>query len=154
MEPNVIRDDPEEAGVAERPVQILVADDNASDVFLVRRALEQRGISHDLRVAHDGEEALLLLNQTEKGDLVNRPQLILLDLNLPKMDGGHILSYIRRTPAFDETIVIVCTTSDSPRDRDLARELGANAYFQKPSDLRSFMHLGKVIEDALAAKAS
>lgn len=140
--------------MAQRPVRILVADDSASDVFLVRRALEQQGILHDLRVASDGEEALLLLNQTEKGALLNRPQLILLDLNLPKVDGSHILSYIRRTPAFDATIVIVCTTSDSPRDRDLARELGANAYFQKPADLRSFMRLGKVVEDALAARAN
>jgi chemotaxis family two-component system response regulator Rcp1 len=139
--------------VAERPVRILVADDSASDIFLVRRSLEQQGISHDLRVAHDGEEAMLFLNQTENDTLANRPHLILLDLNLPKVDGSHILSYIRRTPAFDATIVIVCTTSDSPQDRDLARELGANAYFQKPSDLRSFMRLGKVVEDALAARA-
>jgi CheY-like chemotaxis protein len=140
--------------VAEKPVRILVADDSASDVFLVHRALEQQGISHELMVAHDGEEALLLLNQTEEGNLVKRPQLILLDLNLPKVDGNHILSYIRCTPVFDGTIVIMCTTSDSPRDRALARELGANAYFQKPSDLTSFMRLGKLVEDALAGQAN
>lgn len=132
----------------ERSVRIFVADDSASDVFLVRRALERQGITHDLTVARDGEEALLLLNR-EKDTPGRQPQLILLDLNLPKVDGSDILSYIRRTPAFDKTVVIVCTTSDSPQDRDLVRALGANVYFQKPDDLSSFMHLGQVVEDAL-----
>jgi CheY-like chemotaxis protein len=134
--------------VAAKSVRIFLADDSASDVFLVRRAVEQQGIPHDFTVTHDGEEALCLLKQAEKDPVAGRPQLILLDLNLPKVDGGMILSYIRRTPAFDATLVIVLTTSDSPQDRKLVRSLGAR-YFQKPVDLRSFMRLGQVIEDTL-----
>ncbi len=139
--------------MADRSIRIFVVDDNTSDIFLVRRALEQQGFSPDVTVAHDGEEALIWLNRTQKDMFVNPPQLILLDLNLPKVDGSAILSYIRRTPAFDGTIVIVCSTSDSPQDRDLVRSLGANAYFQKPADLRSFMLLGQVVEDALSRSA-
>jgi CheY-like chemotaxis protein len=130
--------------VVETTVRIFVADDSASDVFLVRRALEQQGIAHDLTVAHDGEEALRLLGEIEN----TPPQLILLDLSLPKVDGGKILAYIRRAPAFDGTVVIVLTTSESPRDLDMVRTLGA-LYFQKPGDLSSYMRLGPVIEDAL-----
>jgi CheY-like chemotaxis protein len=134
--------------VAETPIRIFIADDSASDVFLVRRALQQQGIPHDLTVAHDGEEALRLLSQVSSQNESKPPQLILLDLNLPRVDGGKILSYIRRTPAFDGTVVIVLTTSESPEDLDLVRTMGA-LYFQKPGDLRSYMRLGQVIEDAL-----
>jgi CheY-like chemotaxis protein len=130
--------------VIETTVRIFVADDSASDVFLVRRALEQQGIAHDLTVAHDGAEALRLLSHIEN----TPPQIILLDLNLPKVDGGQILTYIRRAPVFDGTVVIVLTTSESPRDLDLVRTLGA-LYFQKPGDLASYMRLGQVIEDSL-----
>ena len=135
-------------------VRILLAEDNDGDVFLVRRALEKQGLSCELAVARNGEEALRLIENAEGGPPVDAPQLILLDLNLPRVDGGEILAHLRKTQTFSQTPVIVLTSSDSPRDRDLAMSLGANAYFRKPTDLRSFMQLGQVIENALAQRSS
>jgi CheY-like chemotaxis protein len=132
-----------------RAVRILLAEDNDGDVFLVRRALEKRGLSFQLAVAHNGEEALRLLEVAEAGPTADVPALILLDLNLPRVDGGEVLARVRKIQAFSETLVIVITSSDSPQDRDLAMSLGANAYFRKPTDLNSFMQLGQVVEDAL-----
>lgn len=133
-----------------RMIHILLAEDNDGDVFLVRRALQKQGLSCELAIARNGEEALRLLEAAEESPSVDTPELILLDLNLPRVDGGEILARLRKTRTFCHTPVIVLTSSDSPRDRDLAMSLGANSYFRKPTDLRSFMQLGQVIEDALA----
>lgn len=142
------------AGGATTPqaVRILLAEDNDADVFLIRRALEKQGLRCQLAVARNGEEALRLLQTAEDSPPMDAPQLILLDLNLPRVDGGEVLAHVRKTQAFSETPVIVLTSSDSPRDRELAMRLGANAYFRKPTDLRSFMELGQVIENALGER--
>ncbi len=130
--------------------RILLAEDNDGDVFLVRRALEKRGLVHELVLAHNGEEALIWLDH-HSGDANGhtRPDLILLDLNLPRIDGGQLLSHIRKTDSFSRTPVIVLTSSDSPKDRQMALDLGANLYFRKPTDLASFMDLGRIIEETL-----
>jgi chemotaxis family two-component system response regulator Rcp1 len=135
--------------VSDSAVRILLAEDNEGDVYLVRRTLEQRGIPHKLIVARNGEEAMNLLRETENGPPGSMPELILLDLNLPRVDGAQILSHIRRTQAFGEIPVIVLTSSDSPKDRELALSLGANLYFRKPTDLTSFMRLGQVIQETV-----
>ena len=132
--------------------RILLAEDNDGDIFLVRRALEKRGLPHELVLAHNGEEALIWLDAhagEEKRDTA--PDLILLDLNLPRVDGGQVLTHIRKSDSFSRTPVIVLTSSDSPKDRKMALELGANLYFRKPTDLASFMDLGRIIEEPLAA---
>jgi two-component system, chemotaxis family, response regulator Rcp1 len=136
-----------------REVHILLAEDNDGDVFLVRRALQKQGLSCQLEVAHNGEEAMQLLEAAEVGPSADAPELILLDLNLPRIDGSEILARLRKTRTFSHTPVIVLTSSDSPKDRDLAMSLGANSYFRKPMDLRSFMQLGQVIENALAGRS-
>jgi chemotaxis family two-component system response regulator Rcp1 len=130
--------------------RILLAEDNDGDVFLVRRALEKRGLPHELVLAHNGEEALVWLD-LHAGNAAEGlpPDLILLDLNLPRVDGGQLLSHIRKTDSFAHTPVIVLTSSDSPKDRQMALELGANRYFRKPTDLASFMDLGRIIEETL-----
>lgn len=141
--------------VTEHITRILLAEDNDGDVFLVRRALQKRGLSHELVVAHNGEEALTWLNGhagDENRDLA--PDLILLDLNLPRVDGAKLLSHIRRSDSFSSTPVIVLTSSDSPKDRQTALELGANLYFRKPTDLASFMDLGRIIEETLSHPGS
>jgi CheY-like chemotaxis protein len=134
-------------------VHILLAEDNDGDVFLVRRALEKQGLICQLDVVHNGEEALRLLEAAEDGPTADAPELILLDLNLPRIDGSEILARLRKTRTFSRTPVIILTSSDSPRDRDLAMSLGANSYFRKPMDLRSFMQLGQVIENVLAGRS-
>ena len=134
--------------ISKQMVRILLAEDNDGDVFLVRRALEKKGLIHELTVMHNGEEALRWLESDgRKPD--RTPDLILLDLNLPRVDGGQLLSHIRKSDTFSCTPVIVLTSSDSPKDREMAMELGANLYFRKPTDLKSFMELGQIVEDTL-----
>jgi CheY-like chemotaxis protein len=128
-------------------VWILLAEDNDGDVYLVRRALERHGLPHKLVVARNGEEALDMLRDTEQGPPGSLPELILLDLNLPRIDGAQVLSHIRKSLFFKDTPVIVLTSSDSPRDREQAIRLGASLYFRKPTDLASFMMLGQVIRE-------
>jgi CheY-like chemotaxis protein len=133
-------------------VSILLVEDSEGDVFLVRRALEKHGLKHELIVARNGEDALRLLDQAEKGPAAGVPQMVLLDLNLPKVGGSQILSHIRRSQALAGTPVIVLTSSDSPADRDSVLALGANAYFRKSTDLQSFMELGNVVKQLLATR--
>ncbi len=130
--------------------RILLAEDNDGDVFLVRRALEKRGLAHELLLAHNGEEALDWLDSHSGAEAQESAlDLILLDLNLPRVDGGQLLSHIRKSNSFSRTPVIVLTSSDSPKDRQMALELGANLYFRKPTDLASFMDLGRIVEETL-----
>jgi two-component system, chemotaxis family, response regulator Rcp1 len=140
--------------VTEQKIRILLAEDNDGDVFLVRRALEKRGLSHELVVSHNGEEALAWLDGHARAENNDRaPDLILLDLNLPRIDGAQLLSHIRKCDSFSSTPVIVLTSSDSPKDRQMALELGANLYFRKPTDLASFMDLGRIVEETLKSVA-
>jgi chemotaxis family two-component system response regulator Rcp1 len=134
-------------------VHILLAEENDGDVFLVRRALEKQVLPHELVVARNGEEALKMLDRAPGASESAAPDLILLDLNLPKVDGTQVLSRIRKSNALLRTPVIILTSSDSPRDRESALELGATLYFGKPTDLQSFMHLGEVVEKVLQDRA-
>lgn len=133
-----------------KAIRILLAEDNDGDVFLVKRALEKHQLPHELMLARSGEEALKLLELAENGA---PPDLILLDLNLPRVDGAQVLTWIRKSEAFKRTPVIVLTSSDSPRDRETVLALGADMYFRKPTDLKSFMDLGHVVERVLEARA-
>ena len=110
--------------------------------------MERHGLAYQMLVARNGEEALDMLRDTEHGPAASMPELILLDLNLPRVDGAQVLSHIRQTQAYKATPVIILTSSDSPRDRETALRLGASLYFRKPTDLTSFMMLGAVIRDA------
>ena len=132
-----------------KTIHILLAEDNDGDVFLVRRALEKQGLQHELTVARNGEEAIKLLDHAGRDADFEAPDLIVLDLNLPKVDGAQLLLRIRKSPLLGATPVIILTSSDSPKDRESALELGANMYFRKPTDLQSFMHLGEVVATML-----
>ncbi len=136
----------------EKQVRIILAEDNPGDVFLVRRALEKKGIAHELIVACNGEEAMVLLRRAGNG--ADAPQLIMLDLNLPKLDGNQILFRIRHMPAFDRTPVIVLTSADTRANRDRAFALGANAFFSKPTDLASLAQLAEGVEKTLNEAAA
>ena len=114
---------------------------------------------HELVLAHkfNGEEAPGLAGPSARAGR-KRPQpdpiLILLDLNLPRVDGAQLLAHIRKSDTFSRTpAVILLTSSDSPKDRQMALELGANLYFRKPTDLASFMDLGRIIEETLLGAA-
>jgi CheY-like chemotaxis protein len=135
----------------ERPARILLVDDNEGDVFLVRRALEKLGLPHELQIVRDGEEAVAFLKRAAREPAVLSPAVIVLDLNLPRIDGFAVLAQIRGTPSFSRTPVVIMTSSDSPEDRELTLRLGANAYFRKPTELNAFMELGPLVARILDA---
>lgn len=125
---------------------IFIAEDNPADIYLLRMAFEEAGQNDvELIIASDGEEALNLVGHKGGFREIGKPDLIILDLNLPKSDGEDVLRFIRRTDEYNTTPVVVLTSSDSPRDRQSAWELGANCYLTKPSDLEAFMCLGKML---------
>jgi CheY-like chemotaxis protein len=132
---------------------ILVAEDNPADVYLIRAALEEHGIDLPLQVAADGREVLQIIGRLE-AIAETQLNLIILDLNLPRHDGIEILQRLRGSERLAHIPVVVLTSSDSPRDRILASELGAASYLRKPSSLEQFLGLGAVFKDLLARAGS
>ena len=128
---------------------ILLIEDAEPDVFLVREALRQAGVSVNLRVLDDGEKAVDFINQLDQDGAVDCPQLVLLDLNLPKRSGDQILEHMRQSGRCREVPVIIVTSSDSPKDRAETSRLGATLYFRKPSRLDEFMKLGPLVRGIL-----
>jgi len=126
---------------------ILLAEDNPADVYLIREALREHGVNCKIREASDGKEVLALLAPAQAETL--NLDLIILDLNLPRHDGIEILQYIRDNSQLTHVPVVVLTSSDSPRDRSIANELGARRYLRKPSNLADFLSLGAVFRDLL-----
>ncbi|MBV8833946.1 MAG: response regulator [Acidobacteriaceae bacterium] len=129
-------------------VRVLLAEDNPGDVLLVREALKLQPFQSELTVQPDGERMLGFIDQIEAGQQPC-PDIILLDLNLPRRTGEILLERIRQSKPCLKVPIVIVTSSGSPRDREIAERLGANRYFQKPSDYEKFMHLGSVIRELL-----
>src|SRR5947209_3978091 len=119
-----------------RCVRIFLAEDNPADAYLLKEALHAHGIEHEIDRCVDGEECVNRLAK-EAGTL--RPDLIIVDLNLPRVDGLEVLRNIRARSEFDAVPVIVLTSSQSPRDRQSAYECGADAFVSKPPRLDEFL---------------
>lgn len=130
-----------------RPRRILVAEDNPADVYLLREAMNQQGEKVELVVVSDGEEALDFIERRGRFKDEPRPDLFVLDLNLPKMDGSDVLRRIRENDYYAAVPVVVLTSSDSPKDRSIISSLGAESFLTKPSDLDQFLSLGTVLLD-------
>ena len=128
--------------------EILLAEDDPADVFLVREALAEHHVSATLRVIPDGQEVLRLLSPESLAACRN-VALIILDLNLPRNDGIEILERVRATHELAGVPVVVLTSSDSPRDRMVATKLGATRFLRKPSGLDQFLGLGAIFKDLL-----
>ena len=133
------------------PVHILLAEDNNGDVFLIQEALHAHHIAHALHVVRDGSEALDFVLRMGTSDLPC-PDLILLDLNLPKAEGTQVLGAIRKRSECSETPVIVVTSSDAPMDKERVAKLGITSYFKKPFDLDEYMLLGATVLQVLEAR--
>lgn len=133
---------------------IVLVEDSAADVFLVREALEQAGVQSELKVLCDGEEAIQFVESIESNENALGPSLIILDLNLPLVSGEQVLAHVRRTRKCGATPVIILTSSESPRDREAVVRLGANEYFRKSSNLDDFMRVGTVVRSLLDRKSS
>jgi len=126
-----------------RPIEILLIEDNPGDVRLTIEGLSESKVRNTLHVAKDGVEAMDLLRRADGP----RPDLILLDLNLPRMDGREVLTAIKSDPKLKIIPVVVLTTSRAEQDILRSYELQANCYITKPVDLEKFMTVVKSIED-------
>jgi two-component system, chemotaxis family, response regulator Rcp1 len=117
-------------------LRILIAEDSLGDVLLVEEALAAYGLSAELQVCENGEAALSALAHCDGSNL---PDLVIVDLNLPRVDGMDVLRYIRGLPVFDRTPVMIFTSSHGANDRAEAERFGANAYVTKPPTLDDFL---------------
>lgn len=130
-----------------RPVQILLVEDNPGDVRLTIEALKEAKVFNKLTVVKDGIEALSLLRRQGQYARVARPDLILLDLNLPKKDGREVLAEIKADDNLKHIPVVILTTSQDEQDVLKSYNLYANCYITKPVDLDQFITVVKSIED-------
>lgn len=130
----------------DRPVEILLVEDNPGDVRLTEEALRECGIAHRLSVASDGVEALAFLRGAGKHAAAPVPDIILLDLNLPKKDGREVLMEIKSDPVLRRIPVVVLTTSSAADDILRAYDLHVNCYITKPVDMDRFVEVMKAID--------
>ena len=129
-----------------RSVEILLVEDSPGDVRLTREALREGKVRNRLHVASDGVEALAFLRREGRHAAAPRPDVILLDLNLPRMDGREVLAALKADPALRRIPVVILTTSQDEQDVLRAYELHANCYITKPVDLDQFIAVIQSIE--------
>ena len=130
-----------------RPIEILLIEDNPGDVRLTIEALRTNKIHNKMRVANDGVEALEMLRRQGAHADAGRPDLILLDLNLPRKDGREVLEEIKQDPELKRIPVVVLTTSSAEEDIMRSYNLHANAFVTKPVRLAEFIEAVKSIEE-------
>ncbi len=129
------------------PVHILLVEDNPGDVLLTREAFKEGQYFPRLSVVEDGEEAIQFLRQRGEYADAQRPDMILLDLNLPRKDGRELLAEVKDDPDLRQIPVIVLTTSDAEQDIRRAYKLHANCYLTKPLEMDSFVKKIRSIEE-------
>lgn len=130
-----------------QPYEILLVEDNPGDVFLTQEAFREGHLLHRISVVEDGEEALRFLRRTGRHTTAPTPDLVLLDLNLPKKDGRELLAEIKEDPELRQIPVIVLTTSKADQDILKAYRLHANCYLNKPIEMDEFLRTIKSVED-------
>lgn len=129
------------------PIEILLVEDNPGDVRLTKEALKEGKILNNLHVAKDGVEAISFLRREGEYDNAVRPDLILLDLNLPKKDGREVLMEIKKDKELRRIPVVVLTTSGAEEDIIKIYDCHANCYITKPVDFDQFINVIKSIEN-------
>ncbi len=129
------------------PIEILLVEDNPGDVRLTQEALREGKVKNNLHVARDGVEALAFLRREGVHKDAARPDLVLLDLNLPRKDGREVLAEIKADPNLKMLPVVVLTTSSAENDIVNTYSLHANCYITKPVDLEQFVKVVKSIDD-------
>jgi DNA-binding response OmpR family regulator len=131
-----------------RQVKVLIVEDNPGDVVLVREALTQAQVAFELTVQDDGESMLHLVEALEQqgGPF---PDVVVLDLNLPRVGGLQLLARMRKSAAWSAVPVIIASSAGAPSDRQAAAKLGISDYFRKPADLEQFMEIGTMVRRAV-----
>jgi CheY-like chemotaxis protein len=135
------------AAASGKPIEILLVEDDPGDVRLTVEALKDAKVLNRLSVASDGVEAMAFLRREGRHANVPVPDLILLDLNLPRKDGRAVLAEIKTSPGLRRIPVVVLTTSHDERDILQAYDTHANCYITKPVDLKQFLSVVKAIDD-------
>ena len=126
-----------------------MVEDSKTDVFLMREALENAQIDAEIDVVHDGEKAIEYIDAADANDSAPCPDLVLLDMNLPKRSGDEVLKHLRRGRRCKYAKVLVVSSSDAPRDRAAVEMFGVAGYFKKPSNYADFMKLGPTVKELL-----
>lgn len=130
-----------------RPVQILLVEDNVGDIRLTKEALKEAKVRNILEAVIDGDEAMKYLRKQGKYAKALKPDVIMLDLNLPKKNGLEVLKEIKEDPALRRIPVVILTTSKAETDIVRSYDLHANCYVTKPVDLEQFLEVVRSIED-------
>lgn len=130
-----------------RPIEILLVDDNPADVDLTLEALHEAKLRNHVRVAQDGVVAMEMLRREGPNAGTPLPDLVLLDLNMPRMDGREVLKEVKDDPALKRIPIVVLTTSEAEKDVLDAYEQRANAYIVKPVDFEQFFQTIQTLED-------
>ena len=134
-------------GLSTRPIEILLADDNEGDVRLALEALKESKIENNIFVVNDGMEAIDYLRKVGKFENETRPDILLLDLNMPKKGGLEVLEEIKNDPELRCIPVVILTVSQAQEDIARSYDLHANCYITKPVDLHQFNNIVKSLED-------
>jgi len=131
-----------------RAARILLVEDNPADVFLLREALVSNHLESQLFVARDGEEGIRFINEVDEAR-APCPDLIVIDLNLPRKSGFEVLARVRSSWSCAETPAVILSSSTAPSDRQRAASLGASTYIRKPSSLKEFLSIGESLKGFL-----
>ena len=118
-------------------------------MYLIEQAIKATKLRVSLQVVSDGEQAIGFFDRTIRDSGAPAPDLVILDINLPRKQGGDVLKHMRRIPRCAKARVIAVSTSDSANDRQEMMELGARAYFRKPSEYAEFMKLGELVQSIM-----
>ncbi|NUW35282.1 response regulator [Nonomuraea sp. SMC257] len=130
-----------------RPIEVLLVEDDQGDILLTREAFEFNKLRNRLHVVNDGEQAMAFLRREESYGDAPRPDLVLLDLNLPRMDGMEVLREVKDDPDLRTIPVVILTTSEAEEDILQGYRLHANAYVAKPVDFEQFIRVVRQIDD-------
>jgi CheY-like chemotaxis protein len=149
-EPNSREGESKSEGAKQAPQRtILLVEDNPTDIFVITEVIEACSLGVRLEIARNGQEALTYLEELAGVPELPCPALVLLDLNLPKVNGLEVLRQLRNNPRCSRTPVIVVSSSTAEADRNAVQHLGVEAYFQKPRTLAAYAELGKLVKSHL-----
>jgi two-component system, chemotaxis family, response regulator Rcp1 len=130
--------------------RILIVEDNEADVAMIRKAIAA-AVEADLHVVCDGKAATGFFDAADADESAPRPDLVLLDLNLPKVNGDEVLKHMRASTRCRDAMLLVVSSSDALRDQSAVASLGIAGYFRKPSDYAEYMKLGPLVKRLLEA---
>jgi len=142
-------DDEAPAPIDREPVEILLVEDDPADVRMTREALNVAGFAHRLHVVADGNEAITFLSRMRESDDAPRPDVVLIDLNLPKINGHEVLLEIKSNDDLRDIPVVVLTSSNAPRDMHLSYQADADWFVTKPTGLDAYADTMKRIESLI-----